>query len=259
MPSRCASWNGAEASAMPSGSALQVHVCRLSCVSVAAERILDRRELDRYQRYHRRDDRERLLLSRLLAKITLGHSLGLDASTITVATDDHGRPSVLQDPRWELSISHSDQVIAVVLSACQRIGIDAEVIDPSTDVLGIARRCFAPAEVSWLHGVSCPLRVQAFHQLWTAKEALAKASGRSLEPVLRMDLSQILRQSSCTVQLPTGDSWRLHDLGVWQGCRLAIACSVAPDDTNSTLPPPPLREWSVRALSAAWRSGPASA
>ena len=61
---------------------------------------------------------------------------------------------------------------------CQegRIGIDLETVDPDFPAVEIAEEFFLPEERDWIGEGG----VERFFHLWTAKEALMKATGRGM-------------------------------------------------------------------------------
>jgi phosphopantetheine--protein transferase-like protein len=68
-------------------------------------------------------------------------------------------------------------LIAVAAGRRGPVGVDVES-RREFEIDGMARRWFDPAEVNWLYRQGDQL--EAFLQLWTAKEAVGKALGRGL-------------------------------------------------------------------------------
>jgi len=89
----------------------------------------------------------------------------------------HGKPAVKSGlPQLHFSISHSDGLIAVAISPVSQLGIDLELVtgarDSSPTVDQLTHR-----EQAWLHQHGEADRWPAFLRLWTAKEAVSKATG----------------------------------------------------------------------------------
>ncbi len=89
----------------------------------------------------------------------------------------HGKPSVKSSlPQLHFSISHADGLIAVAISPVGQLGIDLELVtdarDNSPTVDQLTHR-----EQAWLHQHGEADRWSAFLKLWTAKEAVSKATG----------------------------------------------------------------------------------
>ncbi|MEO5813309.1 MAG: 4'-phosphopantetheinyl transferase superfamily protein [Rhodanobacter sp.] len=125
--------------------------------------------------YQRADRRAPLLA--LLARY-----LGREPEAIRLVAGDHGRPQFdpALDPTLDFNWSHSRSHAAVVLARHVAPGIDLERLRERANALPLAQRFFHPEEVAAL--VACPAgeRSAAFLELWTAKEAVLKATGRGI-------------------------------------------------------------------------------
>ena len=76
-----------------------------------------------------------------------------------------------------MSLSHARGLVAVTAGRRGPVGVDLES-RRDFEIDGMARRWFDPREVTWLYQQTDQL--EAFLQLWTAKEAVGKALGRGL-------------------------------------------------------------------------------
>lgn len=83
-----------------------------------------------------------------------------------------GKPIFLWDPTLHLSISHSHQYAAAILSKTSKVGIDIQLIVPQ--MRKVAKRVFSPAELSF---ASTENELEMLHILWGIKEAVYKAYG----------------------------------------------------------------------------------
>jgi phosphopantetheinyl transferase len=150
----------------------------------------------------------------------------------TLEHDETGRPVI---SGLAVSITRSHQMIAVAASYDGPLGIDLEELHPRP-FAPLARRWFTAAELTWMD--SQPDQLQAFLQLWTAKEAMGKALGLGL------------RQSGLRRQMPLPNSPATDGLIVThapvENAVLAIATSHDVSDVviragssvSSTLDPP---------------------
>ena len=86
-----------------------------------------------------------------------------------------GRPQPLH-----ISVSHGGGLAAVAVSEHGPIGIDVEHVDSRRHLLAIAKRFFAPDEHAALERCGTDERTALFHQWWTRKEAVLKATGIGL-------------------------------------------------------------------------------
>lgn len=121
---------------------------------------------------------------RLLAAKTLK----CDPAEIGLDTDERGQPRLTAPIPIHVSLSHRPGLTLIGL-APSIIGVDVEASEAGD--LAIARDHFSAAEARWLESVDQP---DAFARLWTAKEAVLKATGQGIALGLTQpDLSPLLR------------------------------------------------------------------
>jgi 4'-phosphopantetheinyl transferase len=89
-----------------------------------------------------------------------------------IHTDLTGKPIFLWDPTLHLSISHSHQYAAAILSKTSKVGIDIQLIVPQMQK--VAKRVFSSTELSF---ASSENELEMLHILWGIKEAVYKAFG----------------------------------------------------------------------------------
>jgi phosphopantetheine--protein transferase-like protein len=89
-----------------------------------------------------------------------------------IHTDLTGKPIFLWDPTLHLSISHSHQYAAAILSKTSKVGIDIQLIVPQ--MRKVAKRVFSSTELSF---ASTENELEMLHILWGIKEAVYKAFG----------------------------------------------------------------------------------
>lgn len=101
----------------------------------------------------------------------------------------HGRPELDPDhhgpdaPRFNISHTHGRVAVAIThgpIPAGLEVGVDAECVERTADVLGLARRFLSKVESDWLQGLPASEHHTQFLRLWTLKEAVAKAVGLGL-------------------------------------------------------------------------------
>jgi 4'-phosphopantetheinyl transferase len=96
----------------------------------------------------------------------------------------HGRPFISYPQsaeRLHFSLSHTDGFVACAVSPCERVGIDVEATDRPVSHLEIARTFFSSAEHADLISLPPAQQRDRFFDLWTLKEAYAKARGLGLQ------------------------------------------------------------------------------
>lgn len=107
--------------------------------------------------------------------------LGIDPYSVDLHRSENGRPVLASPPSaLQFSASHSGDALLLgfALGAC--IGVDIESPRPRPHVLELARRYFTAREAEALAAMPRAEQEDAFYRLWTAKEALLKATGHGL-------------------------------------------------------------------------------
>ena len=163
---------------MPAGVSCEVWWARPSSAPPGAGRLLDDAERDRLARLRRPPDAARFLAAHALARVAAGRTLEVPAAAVRIAArcphcgGPHGKPSVVDAPELELSLSHSGGWVVVALAQGAPVGVDVERLRPLADLDALAARVLSPAE----HAPS----EAGLLRTWTRKEALLKASGDGL-------------------------------------------------------------------------------
>lgn len=149
------------------------------------------------------------------------------------------------------SLSHSHGYAALAFaSGAVAVGVDLEKLVPR-DFLGMARLTFAPEEAEWLADTHDPVeRCSRFYELWTLKEAFAKA--------LRLPLVDALRHCRFAdgdrtgfALVPAAGFWRATVFAPRFDLRLAFVRVADTDDLLATAvgtaewPSPRTVDWRV--------------
>lgn len=112
----------------------------------------------------------------------LGCYLGLSQAQVQLELGEFGKPrlSSVHVGNLHFNWSHSiDQALFAVARGIEP-GVDLEQLRPRPRAMAIAERYFSPDEAAILAGVPAHERDAVFLQMWTAKEAVLKATGRGL-------------------------------------------------------------------------------
>lgn len=158
----------------------QAHLDRAPISELA--QTLSEEEMSRAERYRFSVDRHRSIAARGILREILSSYLGTPPAAITFNAGSFGKPYLSNFP-VHFNLSHSGPMMLIALSH-QELGIDLEKIDAPVEVMPIAQAYFPAAEAAELLNLSMSDRMHRFFQLWTNKEALAKASGLGIAQVL---------------------------------------------------------------------------
>ncbi len=165
-----------------------VHVWR-TATGVSAARLAPLRELlaveerARAARFLYEDDRRRYTVARAVLRSLLARYLEVEPDALEFRYGEHGKPSLAETPGGRdvrFNLSHSYGWALHAFAVGREVGVDVERIRPDTDIMGIARHSFSPAEVEALTGVPDGHRREAFFNCWTRKEAFIKAHGEGI-------------------------------------------------------------------------------
>lgn len=131
-------------------------------------------------------DQRRALISRGVLRRLMGEYTRLSPSKIRFEKGKNGKPVFATPglPHFSFNVSHSEDLLLFAFSRHRHIGVDVEHIRPMDDYAAMAAQFFHPMELAWLHGVVENLRLPAFYDLWTRKEAYVKATGDGLTHAL---------------------------------------------------------------------------
>ncbi len=182
----------------------EIHVwyAHLSLSEQDADRLLpmlDPAEQARAARFALPHLRTRFIAAHAFVRQVIGQSLDLPSASVEYGYSSQGKPHLLNDRGIRFNLSHSADLAALAVARDRELGIDIEHIHELSDMLGLAQRYFAPAEISWLLGTAPEQQPAAFFSCWTAKEAYVKARGDGLSfpldrfHVLPLDESKRLR------------------------------------------------------------------
>jgi 4'-phosphopantetheinyl transferase len=93
---------------------------------------------------------------------------------IDCQVDEHGKPYLVDIP-YHISLSHSFDYAAVMISKSKPVGIDIELISPKVE--RIAHKFLKPEELA---RITPDHKVEQLYVCWCAKEAVYKCNGRKV-------------------------------------------------------------------------------
>lgn len=193
------------------------------------EGALSPEERARASRFHFSLHREQFVVARGVLRYLLSHYIDIPAPRIRFSEGAHGKPELLEKPRYAFNVSHSGGLAMYAVSDLREVGIDIEQHRQMDDLEGIASRYFAPDEARALEQFSTEQRGAAFFRCWSRKEAVVKAIGAGLSLPLDSFCVSIDDQGDPRVQgrLP-GGIWTLFDVTPRSGYSAALAVEGAP-------------------------------
>lgn len=125
---------------------------------------------------------DQAILSYGLRRLKLAALLDADPQQLIFDQIANNKPILFKTP-IHFNVAHSDEHWVLLINPDQAIGVDIESMHRTVDYQALAKRFFSPSEVEWLNHTADSRTL--FWQLWTAKEALLKASGAGLADLER--------------------------------------------------------------------------
>lgn len=147
-----------------------------------AEALLSQGEGLRYQAMSSEGRARRFCLGRLLLREALSFHHSLEPEEFVFGEDANGKLYLRHPQRdgWDFCISHSRRETIVAVAKANGAGIDIEEGDRRQTVLKIARRLYSAAERQQFEGQSEEAAAELALSLWTLKESVTKAVGRTI-------------------------------------------------------------------------------
>jgi 4'-phosphopantetheinyl transferase len=153
-----------------------------------AEAVLAREEILRAGRLASGADRNRFIAAHGALRMVLGLYLAADPQSLEFRTGPTGKSILVQtftDLRFNLS--HSGDLALIGVTRGREVGVEVERVQRDIEFDPIVEHYFEPAEAWSLRTTSPHERAGRFFDLWTQKEARAKAGGSSARTKIGMD------------------------------------------------------------------------
>lgn len=188
-------------------------------------------ERTRADRYYFEKDRSHFIVSRGSLRAILSRYLCVQPHQLRFRYSSYGKPALVYEfgeDSIRFNMSHSNGVALFAATRTRELGIDIEWIRPDLAQQEIAERFFSSEEVRILRALPEEMRVEAFFNCWTRKEAYVKAKGEGLSmPLDRFEVSLV--PGTPAALLKTGNDpleaarWSLRELFPGDGFAAAIA------------------------------------
>jgi 4'-phosphopantetheinyl transferase len=195
-----------------------------------------------WTRYRRTADpviRFRFVASRLATKFTAAAALDTEAAELDLAYKIGGRPYLRGLDQLDVSLTHTDDLIAVGVSRNGRIGVDAEPAARRMQFDLMQEHVCTPVERADLQRLPQAERSAGLLRLWTLKEAYTKALGQGL----RLGFSEFgFGAGSAGLLAPDGTpaargEWAFTTRQVLDRYLISVACHDAGLDTSRDTAP----------------------
>jgi len=148
-------------------------------------------ERARADRFRFAEDRARSIVGRGSLRVVLGACTGTPPAAVEIVEGEHGKPMLggRAGETLDFNVSHSGDWVMIGIAAGARIGVDVEQIRPLSDMDALMERFFARGEARAIRDLPADLRIGAFFDCWTRKEAYIKAIGTGLQtPLARFEV-----------------------------------------------------------------------
>jgi len=186
-------------------------------------RTLSSAELAKATRYHFDADRRRSIVARASLRHHLSRYCGLDPAAILIRSEQGVKPEA-PATGIHFNVSHAGDLVGIAFSSACPVGFDIERIRPMRDAMSIVNRYFSSEEQQVL--AKAADQDDAFFQVWTAKEALVKGTGKGLSSELGAFTVPIGATTLTPIQteLPDYSGWRVASVTPPRaGYRAAVA------------------------------------
>lgn len=148
---------------------------------------LSAEERAREREFERPADRHVYLLAHALARLALASASGVAPDDVEIHARAGGKPHVPGGPQFSLTHAHDasgEGAAAIVVAPDQAVGIDLEAVGRAAELRELVPRRYSADEQRMLGRCDDNGRAERMVWLWTAKEAVIKATGAGLRTPL---------------------------------------------------------------------------
>jgi 4'-phosphopantetheinyl transferase len=192
-------------------------------------------ERARARRFRHEVDRRDFVAAHSLLRHALECHAGLPARQWRFRANHQGKPVLepYQVPGVEFNLSHTPGLVACAVAGGAEVGVDVEAIDRSVDIEAVGGLCLSDRERGALLSLVAAERAGRFFEMWTLKEALAKATGLGVASLDRWSV-QLVGDEGLRVQSDgsTCGRWLCLLASPSSRYRLALAVRAISTDTS---------------------------
>jgi 4'-phosphopantetheinyl transferase len=136
-------------------------------------------EIERALRFRADEDRDLFIVSRGILRKILSRYVSEPAEKLVFRYGSKGKPYLRDRPDLQFNLAHSGGFAVYAISG-EELGVDIELVKPSTDWQKISQRFFSPREVDELERLDPTQQLRGFFSCWARKEAYIKATGEGI-------------------------------------------------------------------------------
>lgn len=176
----------------------RANLCQPSEILQALQQSLAIDEQERVQRFRFEQHRDRAIASRGILRCILAQYLDHKPEQLRFDYTVKGKPFLAtscNSSGLEFNVSHSNDLALYAITQYHPIGVDVEACREIEQLNSILERYFSPPEQTDITTAKPDQQSQLFFQYWTAKEAVAKATGEGLSEITAIAFEQRVSQA----------------------------------------------------------------
>jgi len=136
-------------------------------------------EIARALHFRADDDRDLFIVGRGILRKILSRYASEPAQKLVFRYGLKGKPYLRDHSYLQFNLGHSGGLAVYAISG-KELGVDIELVKPSTDWRKISKRFFSPREVEELERLDPTQQLRGFFSCWARKEAYIKAIGQGI-------------------------------------------------------------------------------
>ncbi len=151
------------------------------------ENFLSPEEIEKSKRILLPKDQARFIISRGTLRTILSRYVNEHPGNLVFGYGAHGKPFLTHPPTAssiQFNVSHCIDMAIIAVSSSRHLGIDVEKVRALPELKHILERFFSRQERVFVESMNDEIRDRAFFQIWTRREAAAKALGLDLSAAL---------------------------------------------------------------------------
>jgi len=157
---------------------------------------ISQKEQEKASTFRKSADVRHYILRHGMLRFILGTYTLSEPRAILLVTGKNGKPEL--DPLGasadvSFNLSQTSEMVLIGVTKKRRIGVDIVKIESSYRFHDHAEYIFTPGEKACLQKIKPELRSQVFFRIWALKEAILKATGKTLAMMEKTDLSEIIK------------------------------------------------------------------